>query len=166
MQNRNYVTYHVGKWGISVTTNSTGHILREKETSPNGFGYNNFFGLMAHAANHFTKEVVRKGRVDLHRWEDQNNIYKSYPELNHEPTVHSTDMFGREANNYLINHVKNKKNVPFFMVLAFTAPHDPLQAAESEIGNKECSHLHTWRRRTYCEMVVHLDKYNFIYILL
>jgi arylsulfatase A-like enzyme len=62
-----------------------------------------------------------------------------------------TDAFGREAVAFIDRHQKG----PFFLYLAFNAPHGPLQASEKYL--KRFEKIADEKRRTYAAMVSAMD---------
>ena len=98
----------IGKWHL-------GH--GRKAYYPLNRGFNYFYGHLNGAIDYFTHE--REGELDWHKnWEscyDQG---------------YSTDLIAREAVKYVNDHKKE----PFFLYVAFNAPHTPLQAKPEDIA--------------------------------
>lgn len=59
----------------------------------------------------------------------QNRTHRtSFPDLDNEPDTFSSHAFTREAVSLIQKHAAADSTAPFFMFLAYTAPHDPLQS--------------------------------------
>ena len=112
LKQANYSTYGVGKWHVGENVN------------PIDRGFDEFYGyLHGHSQ---------------HQWD--KNIYKRYPQKNRQPEInfagkefYATDAF----NDYALEFIKQgqKKKKPFFLYLAHSSPHFPLQAP-AEIRDK------------------------------
>ena len=63
-----------------------------------------------------------------------------------------TDLFGNEISRLIRERDPSK---PFFSYVAFTAPHNPLQAPQEYID--KYAHIEDENRRIYCAMVEVLD---------
>ena len=100
------VGYHaaiIGKW----------HLGLESPNTPNERGFDYFKGFLCDMIDDYYKH--RRHGVNYFR-ENQKEI---------DPPGHATDLFTEWAVNYL-NDRKLSKN-PFFMYLAYNAPHTPIQ---------------------------------------
>ncbi|MBU7577352.1 MAG: sigma-70 family RNA polymerase sigma factor, partial [Flavihumibacter sp.] len=75
---------------------------------------------------------------------------KSYQQVAEE-TEYLTDAFSREA----IQFVKKNANQPFFLYLAYNAPHTPMQATDKYL--QRFAHIKDPKRRTYAAMVSAMD---------
>ncbi|MEM1401851.1 MAG: sulfatase-like hydrolase/transferase [Pseudomonadota bacterium] len=69
-----------------------------------------------------------------------------------EPDIYQTDYFTREA----VRSIEANKSRPFFMYLAYWAPHTPLQALRKDY--EALSHIDSHRERVYGAMVRSLDR--------
>jgi arylsulfatase B len=104
-----------GKWHM-------GHL--SPEWHPLSQGFTEFRGCYNGAANYFTRD--RDGQVDWHHnWEDIKE------------EGYTTDLIADSAAAYVRQHAKD--GGPFFCYVAFTAPHEPLQAPEKYV--KAYAHL-------------------------
>lgn len=98
----------IGKWHL-------GH--GRKVYYPLNRGFNFFYGHLNGAIDYFTHE--REGELDWHKnWESCHD------------TGYSTDLISQEAVKYVNEHQKD----PFFLYVAFNAPHTPLQAKPEDIA--------------------------------
>lgn len=120
----------VGKWHL-------GHARRE--FLPLEQGFTSFYGHYNGAIDYFTH--VREGERDWHR-DDRTAVEEGY----------STDLLGAEAARLIRDAPPGK---PWFLYLAFNAPHAPFQAREEDL--RKYPHL-PGDRRAYAAMVDRLDQ--------
>lgn len=100
----------IGKWHL-------GHSRKEYYPLNRGFTY--FYGHLNGAIDYFTHK--REGELDWHRdWDS------SYDE------GYSTDLISEEAVNCINQYSQNE--TPFFLYVAYNAPHTPLQAKPEDIA--------------------------------
>ncbi len=122
LQDAGYVTYWAGK-----------HHGKE---NPYKRGFNHYFGIKDGASNHFNPGRQREGepkpsqKKDNRSWGIDSIIHKPYTPK--EKDFYSTDYF----TNYALEYLEESKELhkPFFLYLAYTAPHDPLMAWPEDIG--------------------------------
>jgi arylsulfatase A-like enzyme len=103
--------------------------------NPYDRGFNHYFGIKDGAFNHFNPGKQREGepkpaQKKIRKWGIDSIIYEPYtPE---EKDFYSTDYF----TNYALDYIEESKklNKPFFLYLAYTAPHDPLMAWPRDIA--------------------------------
>lgn len=104
-----YHTYMAGKWHLG---------FHEKEKWPLQRGFEKFYGILAGATS-YLKPQGGRGLT-------YNNTKLSPP----EGRYYTTDAFTDSAVRFLRDQKDDK---PFFLYLAFNAPHWPLQAKEEDI---------------------------------
>lgn len=120
-------------------------------------GFDKFFGLLVSGHNHMSKNVLFfQDNVDLHNWTRAEK--RSYPHVDAEPDVHSTTMFTREAINFLNIHMESHSELPFFLEVSYTAPHDPVQSDPLHAAHPACKLLANARRAEYCGMIMGVDE--------
>ncbi|TRX62034.1 galactose-1-epimerase [Fulvivirga sp. M361] len=121
-----YTSYISGKWHVTEKK------LMESSTPvaswPNQRGFAQFFGTINGLADFFTP-------VDLKR----NNNSISYPE-----GFYYTDAISDTAVSFISSHAKTQPEDPFFLYVAYTAPHFPLQAKPEDIVKYEHTYLSGW----------------------
>jgi arylsulfatase A-like enzyme len=128
-----YATGIFGKWGLG-----------EPGTPgvPNRQGFDDWFGFLNqdHAVDYFTDYLWRNESKEVLRG-NLNGGRKEY----------TTDLFTREAQRFLRAH----RGEPFFLYLAYTAPHADLQVPRDEWYAAE-----NWpdSDKTYAAMVTHMDR--------
>jgi arylsulfatase A-like enzyme len=103
-----YATAAIGKWGLQGGSGFPGHPLNR------GFDY--FHGYMGHgdAHHHYPKE---QGRA---YYENFTNIVD---DLN---KCYSTDLATARSKKWIVDHVDENPDQPFFIYLAYAAPHAQL----------------------------------------
>jgi len=114
--------YHplmVGKW----------HVGEEHPHWPVDRGFERYFGLIQGADNYFKPE---------HRMALDNEPWKPAP----GESYYQTDAFGSHAVSLIEEYAP--KPDPFFLYLAFTAPHWPLQAPPEEIAKYRGRYKKGW----------------------
>ncbi len=126
-----YATAMSGKWHLGYTP----------DRAPNAHGFDRFFGLLGGNHNYFTHRE-RTGQPDLY--------------LDTQPVTeggYSTSLIKQNALEFL----EQMKDRPFFLYVAFNAPHWPLQGPDD--ANREIS-TKGWAqgtRETYVKMVEAMD---------
>lgn len=120
----------IGKWHL-------GHARREH--LPLAHGFNHFYGHYNGAIDYFTH--LREGELDWHRNDDP---------IREEG--YSTDLLAAEAARYI---KASPADEPWFVQLAFNAPHSPSQAKEDDL--KKYSGV-ARREQTYAAMVDSMDQ--------
>jgi arylsulfatase A-like enzyme len=104
------------------------------KTSLYNFGFDRVYEFFGGATNHFNPGEQREGEpVPIFKggpdtWNIDN---KSYHPYSPPKDFYSSDYFTKNAISYLEEYKNEDK--PFFLYLAFTAPHDPLMAWPEDI---------------------------------
>ncbi len=147
LQNSGYYTSAIGKW----------HLGAAPKFHPNNRGFDNYYGFLGGGHNYFPEQYQKIYEKQLK--EGNKNIRDYYLPLEHnnkevKETEYITDALSREA----VNDIKlaAKKEKPFFMYLAYNAPHVPLEAKEEDL--KKFAHIKDKDRRTYAAMVYAVDR--------
>lgn len=126
-----FSTHLIGKWHL-------GHASANQ--LPQAHGFDTFYGSYTGAQSHWDRSVW--GALDL-----RNGTKPAAP----RPGLHSTRLWTEAALG-----IMKETQPPFFLQVAYTAPHAPLQA-ELE-WQTLCSHIVNPLRRAYCGLVVGLDQ--------
>jgi arylsulfatase A-like enzyme len=138
LKNHGYATALIGKW----------HLGYVPEKSPNAHGFDYFFGLKSGYHDYYTHHGG-DGESDL--WENDQPIEKD---------GYTTDLVTERAARFIEEH----KNEPFFVDVAYTAPHWPYQVpGNPSVAPNNARHvmphdLTTSKRSDYVAMVEHLDR--------
>jgi len=141
-----YATGIIGKW----------HLGSQPHLHPQKRGFDEFFGCL-HGANLYVEPLAAPG---IHYVKASDESYReTRPELN--PIMRGTTpvdekrfltrAFAEEAASYIERH----KEEPFFLYLAFNAPHTPLQITDEYYDR--FAHITDERHRIYAAMVNALD---------
>jgi arylsulfatase A-like enzyme len=128
-----YETALVGKWHL-------GHA--RPEHGPRAHGFDHFYGFLGAWIDHLTHREGETGTLDWQR--DGESLLEE---------GHSTQLLGAEALRRL--EARDPRR-PLFLLVAFAAPHLPLQAPEAEVARY--AHLPDPRRQRYAAMVAALDR--------
>ncbi|MFT6806974.1 MAG: arylsulfatase A-like enzyme [Saprospiraceae bacterium] len=141
LQKADYKCAAVGKW----------HLGAHPSQRPLVQGFDDFFGFLTGGHRYFPEEWTFQDEYEIN---SQFDAYKTKLLRNNdriEETEYLTDALSREAANY----VEQYKDDPFFIYLAYNAPHAPLQATEKYL--QRFSHIKDKKRRTYAAMVSAVD---------
>jgi arylsulfatase len=133
-----YSTYMAGKW----------HVVRVQDAKQDGNkknwplqrGFDKFFGTIEGAGNYWNPHTLKMGNDSIPA----------------EKSFFYTDKIADYSIDCLNQHAKEKKNDPFFMYVAFTAPHWPLQARPKTIKKYENRYKGGWdnlREERYQRMI-------------
>lgn len=115
-----YSTYAVGKWHV------TGKLSEEENGNwPLQRGFDHFYGTILGAGSYYEPSGLCRQNHYISPGDD--HCYK--PEH-----YYYTDAIGDNALLFLKKHEQRKENQPFFMYMAFTAPHWPMHAQENDIA--------------------------------
>ncbi|MVA76684.1 sulfatase-like hydrolase/transferase [Auraticoccus sp. F435] len=110
-----YATYISGKWHMSNDIHSP------DDAWPTRRGFDEFFGTLEGAGSFFqTRTLTRNEENVEHLCED--------------PGFYYTDAITDHAVEFLRSHAENRADDPFFLYVAYTAPHWPLHALEEDIA--------------------------------
>lgn len=109
-----YRTYLSGKWHL------TNDVFREKHTWPLQRGFDRFYGTITGAGSFFDPATLTR---------DNGNIEH---EAQADPDFYYTDAIGDNAVSFIQDHQQGTSDRPFFLYVAYTAPHWPLHALEED----------------------------------
>jgi len=123
LRNGGYSTLMAGKW----------HVGGDKDKWPNQRGFDKFFGFIAGASNYY--EVAPKERSQVPLVKNNEPYYL-------EKGKYLTEEITNNALEFLTEQDKEKK--PFFLYLAYNAPHWPLQALPADIAKYKGKYKMGW----------------------
>ncbi len=130
-----YHTAIVGKW----------HLGLESPNTPNERGFDFFHGFLGDMMDSYT----------THRRHGQNYMRRNAEVI--DPQGHATDLFADWAVDYLRERAEYKDQ-PFFLYLAFNAPHFPIEPPEAWLAKvKDRSPQLDDKRARNVALVEHLD---------
>jgi len=126
-----YSTYMCGKWHVS-----THDVPAEKEDNwPRQRGFDRFYGTNKGGAGYFDPQKLVRDDTRISAQTDAEYRPEHY---------YYTDAIADQASRYIHEHSKQKGARPFFLYVAFTAPHWPLQAPAEAIekykGKYDCGY--------------------------
>lgn len=147
LQKSGYSTAVVGKWHMGV----------DSQYHPNNRGFDEFYGFLGGGHDYFSERYVATYARQVKAGKKSFNDYIVPLEHNGKQVVETeymTDAISREGARF-INDVAGKQN-PFFLYVAYNAPHQPLQAKTDDL--KLYAHIRNEKRRTYAAMVHAVDR--------
>lgn len=136
-----YTSGVIGKW----------HMGTHPQFRPNKRGFDYFYGFLSGGHKYFPEDLTIE------------NIYEAVGDwswyktklLENEQTVELDKYLTDKLSDKAIEFVEKQQNNPFFLYLAYNAPHAPLQATKETLARN--SHIKNKRRRTYAAMVTSVD---------
>ncbi|GAA4901382.1 sulfatase-like hydrolase/transferase [Ferrimonas pelagia] len=131
-----YMTGLIGKW----------HDGDDPAYWPYNRGFQEFYGFNNGAANYF---VGASNQQQKNSWQ---GIYREDGQRVANFPEYMTDAFGQESLAFVERH----KADPFFLFLAYNAPHGPMQATAEDLAR--FAHIENEARRTSVAMVHNMDK--------
>lgn len=141
LQGSGYRTGIIGKW----------HLGAHPDFHPLRRGFHEFYGHLGGGHRYQPEELTLDDPL-LARTEAES--YRTWLNLDYtpvRPASYLTDEFSSAAVEFIDRH----HAAPFFLFLAYNAPHAPLQATPARL--ERFAHLANERRRTYAAMVSAVD---------
>jgi arylsulfatase A-like enzyme len=136
-----YTNMAVGKW----------HLGTHPTLQPLARGFDEFFGFLSGGHRYFPEELTLQ---DLSEVKKQWDWYRTKL-LRNEKRVEITEYLTDELSNATVDFIDRQKDKPFFLYLAYNAPHGPLQATEKYLDRFQ--RIENQKRRTYAAMVSAVD---------
>jgi arylsulfatase A-like enzyme len=136
-----YNTMAIGKW----------HLGAHEKFRPYNRGFHEFFGFLGGGHRYFP------GEYNIENQDSAKNEAQSYRTklVRNRQVVEEkeylTEVLSREA----VSFIERNKEQPFFLYLAYNAPHAPLQATEKYL--QRFSYMKDSKRKTYAAMVSAVD---------
>lgn len=131
LRDAGYHTWMTGKW--------------HGKDQPVARGFEHYFGLNDGEANHFNPGHQRPGEPvpatdkGERRWGIDDRVYQPYTPP--DPKFYSTDAF----TDYALRDLSEQKDdKPFFLYVAYTAPHYPIQAWPEDIAKYRGKYRDGW----------------------
>ena len=136
-----YTSAIIGKW----------HMGSHPQFRPNNRDFDYFYGFLSGGHNYFPEDLTVDNIYDaIENW----SWYKTKL-LENETTVELDKYLTDKLSDKAIEFVENEKDNPFFLYLAYNAPHTPLQATQEYLDRNK--HIKDIKRRTYAAMVTSVD---------
>lgn len=118
-----YHTAAIGKWGVG----GEGQSGKALTAAPHMRGFDYFYGIIKHLAGHF--HYLTAGSQNIYEYDDQSAAPAWTSVSDKVPgTAYDTDLFGARAKQWIVDHHEKTPSQPFFLYLAFPAPHGCLSA--------------------------------------
>ncbi|MEM9282546.1 MAG: sulfatase-like hydrolase/transferase, partial [Verrucomicrobiota bacterium] len=139
LREHGYGTLMSGKWHLGFNIQDRWPLQR---------GFDRFFGCISGATNFFYPSAPR-GMTFMN--ENVEN-----PESTTEEAFYTTDAFTDYGMRFIQEHRKERGEDPFFLYLAYTAPHWPLQAFEDDIAKYRGNYRIGWdklREQRYARQI-------------
>jgi arylsulfatase A-like enzyme len=140
------VGYHsgiIGKW----------HLGAHPDLHPLKRGFNEFFGMLGGGHRYFPEELTLKKTSQV-KSDSEADSYRLWILRNNEP-VKTKDYLTDEFSDEAVSFIERNKAKPFFLYLAYNAPHGPLQATEKYLSR--FPDIKNPKRKTYAAMVSAVD---------
>ncbi|WP_146572722.1 sulfatase-like hydrolase/transferase [Botrimarina hoheduenensis] len=138
---RGYRSMVVGKW----------HLGTYPDLHPLVRGFDEFFGFLTGGHNYFPDQLTLQ---DLSEVKKPWDWYRTKL-LRGEERVTTTEYLTDELSNAAVDFIHRSHDKPFFLYLAYNAPHEPLQATEKYLSRFRS--IEDPKRRTYAAMVSAVD---------
>jgi arylsulfatase len=127
-----YGTYLCGKW----------HLGKLKGERPLEWGFDHYFGCLEGAISYF--EPGNKTRYPF--GSDHRYVTLDYDTIFPDRDFYATNRFTDHAQIFLEKHLDERKQDPFFLYMAYNAPHWPLHALPEDIRKYEGRYTGGWDR--------------------
>lgn len=114
LKNHGYATYMSGKWHVANDW------FDDKSNWPRQRGFDRFYGIIAGSANYYNPITLTR---------DNDNIESEAAAEDY----YFTDAVSDNAAQFVRDHSRERPDDPFFLYVAFTAPHWPLHAPDEDI---------------------------------
>src|SRR3546814_791010 len=136
-----YRTMAIGKW----------HLGSHASLHPNRRGFDEFFGFLSGGHRYLPEEWTLNDEFGAR---SQYDGYRTKLLRNSEvveETEYLTDALSREA----VRFIRENAHQPFFLYLAYNAPHTPLQATSNYLDR--VAGIADEKRQTYAAMITAMD---------
>lgn len=114
-----YATMMAGKWHLASVIRSRD--IDDKWNWPVQRGFNRFYGTLKGGGNYFQPDTLTRHNRAIER------------EARLDPDFYYTDAISEHAALFITEHAERAPDVPFFLYVAYTAPHWPMQARPEDI---------------------------------
>jgi len=149
LDQRGYHSVALGKW----------HLGGGEGMTPNEQGFDEFLGFLPGGAMFMDEgdsQVVNSKQdfdpIDKFLWANLKYAVRFNDGERFKPDSHMTDYLSRQA----VQVIEANRNRPFFLYLAYNAPHTPLQAEKNDYD--ALHHIDDHTERTYAAMIRGLDR--------
>ncbi|SMP41429.1 Arylsulfatase A [Neorhodopirellula lusitana] len=147
LQNAGYHTGAIGKW----------HLGEEADYHPNNRGFDDFYGFLGGGHNYFPEQYAPAYQRQSQAGKTNINDYLLPLQHNGKKTTEDeylTDALSKHAVRFIDEASAN--DAPFFLYLAYNAPHAPMEAKEEDLAAN--SHIKNKKRRVVAGMMTAVDR--------
>ncbi|MEO0795724.1 MAG: sulfatase-like hydrolase/transferase [Verrucomicrobiota bacterium] len=139
-----YTNMIAGKW----------HMGTHPRFHPFKRGFDEFFGFLAGGHQYFPHELTVK---DMMAVKNKGEWYRTKLRHNGEIYEMQRDYLTDEISDFAVDFIerRGKQDEPFFLYLAYNAPHGPLQATQTYLDR--FPNIEDNKRRTYAAMISAVD---------
>ena len=147
LQNAGYYTGAIGKWHMGI----------QPQFHPNARGFDDYYGFLGGGHKYFPEQF--RGIYQRQNANGVKYINDYSQPLEHngkevDETEYITDGLSREASRFVTEAAA--RDQPFFLYLAYNAPHTPLEAKQEDLT--KFAEIEDEKRRTYAAMVYAVDR--------
>ncbi|MGH3655492.1 MAG: arylsulfatase, partial [Micromonosporaceae bacterium] len=115
MKGAGYATYLSGKWHLASD------MERPNAAWPTRRGFDRFFGTLEGAGSFYQPRTLTRGEENIEPEAERDDFFY-------------TDAISDNAVSFISEHASERGDQPFFLYLAYTAPHWPLHAHDEDIA--------------------------------
>ena len=128
LKSSGYRTYMAGKWHVTKKTNPKTDDPKTDEARSNWplqRGFDRFYGTIHGAGSFFDPNSLVR----------DNTLIAPFADSEYKPKqFYYTDAIADHATRFVSEHARDHNINPFFMYMAYTAPHWPMHAKETDIA--------------------------------
>ncbi len=116
LKENGYETYLSGKWHVSTSK------YESSDSWPIQRGFNHFYGTIVGAGSYFYPRTLTRNNISIDE------------EAENDENFYYTNAISENAVKFIQKHHEEKPSAPFFLYVAYSAPHWPLHAKEEDIA--------------------------------
>jgi len=136
-----YTSSIIGKW----------HMGTHEKFRPNKRGFDHFYGFLSGGHKYFPEDLIIANIESAKKdWSWYNTKI-----MENDKHVEIDEYLTDELSNEAVKFIEREQGKPFFLYLAYNAPHTPLQASQEYLDRN--THIKDKKRRTYAAMVTAVD---------
>ena len=136
-----YTSSIIGKW----------HMGLHPKFHPNKRGFDHFYGFLNGGHDYLPELLIHK---DIYNLPKGGRHYAT--KLNHNSEIVEIDEYlTDELSHEAVKFIEREQDNPFFLYLAYNAPHGPMQATQNYLDRNK--HIKNKKRQTYAAMITAVD---------
>ncbi|NQY37215.1 MAG: sulfatase-like hydrolase/transferase [Alteromonadaceae bacterium] len=136
-----YTSAIIGKW----------HMGTHPDLRPNKRGFDYFYGFLSGGHQYFPEDLTLNDLADV---KYKYDWYRTRL-LRNEQRVDTDEYLTDELSHEAVEFIKRESDKPFFLYVAYNAPHTPLQASKKYLDR--FPNIKDKKRRTYAAMISAVD---------